>query len=127
MKKILNISLALLLVSVFCSTSTPNAKTKDNNNDIDLAIIPYVKILEKLSNEYGIKMYVSDEDKEKFYKSVSNMSPNQFEELQRKQYKEALKYIHETTPSYDSSAEVGSPYPTPIPRADKIIPAVPVE
>lgn len=71
-------------------------------------------------------MYVSDEDKVKFYKSISNMTPKQFEKLQRKQYKEALKYIHETTPSYDS-ADVGNPYPTPIPRADKIIPAVPVE
>ncbi|MEK9197571.1 hypothetical protein ACH0B5_10540 [Ureibacillus sp. 179-F W5.1 NHS] len=66
-------------------------------------------------------MYIQEKNKEKFYYRISNMTPKQFEILLREQYKES----HIIVNTYDR-AENGGFYPTPIPKADKIIPAVPL-
>ena len=43
MKKLLNILSISILITVLCSTTTSNAKT--TNDDIDLLLIPYNKIM----------------------------------------------------------------------------------
>lgn len=118
MKKILAISLLYLLVTV-CSTGTANGKT--DNTDIDFLLIPYNNVLTKLSDEYGISMYVPEKNKEKLLNNIKEITPKQFEKQLRKQYKESLKYIQES--SYSKGK-----YNTPnyIPNSNAIIPAIPL-
>lgn len=121
MKKILSISLICILVSVFCSTATSTAKT--NDADVDFLLIPYNKVLTKLSDEYGVGMYVPEKNKEKFLTNIKEMTPKEFEKLLRKQYKESQKYINKF--SHDKG-EYKSLNPQYIPNADNVIPANPV-
>jgi len=96
------------------------AKTKD---DIDFLLIPYQKVLDNFSEEFGISIYVEDKNKEKLYNNVKNMTPKRFEQSLRDQYKEAQRYIHET--SYDNS-EYGTFEPHNIPNANGILPTKPI-
>ncbi|WP_312754772.1 hypothetical protein [Rummeliibacillus suwonensis] len=121
MKKLLNILSISILITVLCSTTTSNAKT--TNDDIDLLLIPYNKVMTKLSAEYGVNIYVPEKNKEKFFKSVQDMSPKAFEKLLRDQYKESEKYMKEF--SYDQG-EYKNPYPSYIPNAENTIPASPM-
>ncbi|WP_146552371.1 hypothetical protein [Rummeliibacillus sp. SL167] len=121
MKKLLNILSISILITVLCSTTTSNAKT--TNDDIDLLLIPYNKIMTKLSIEYEVNIYVPEKNKEKFFKSVQDMSPKAFEKLLRDQYKESEKYKKEF--SYDQG-EYKNPYPSYIPNAENTIPASPM-
>lgn len=118
MKKSLNILSISILTTVLCSTTTSNAKT--TNDDIDLLLIPYNKVMTKLSAEYGVNIYVPEKNKEKFFKSVQDMSPKAFEKLLRDQYKESEKYMKEF--SYDQG-EYKNPYPSYIPNAENMISA----
>lgn len=121
MKKILSMSLICLIVSVFCSTAASTAKTTES--DIVFALIPYEKVLTKLTKEYGVEMYVPEENKEKFYNKVKDLTPKQFEKQLRWQYEEAMPYIREA--SYSEAIE-GSGGPLPIPNATETIPAIPI-
>lgn len=123
MKKIFNITLICMMVTVFCSTTHSSADTKDFDRDV--ALIPYNKILTKLSKEYGIDMYIPEKNKEKFLNKVKGMTPKEFEKLLRQQYNESKKYI--TSPSYDKAEMGDSPYPQPIPNAEQMIPATPLQ
>lgn len=70
-----------------------------------------------------MNIYVPEKNKEKFFKSVQDMSPKAFEKLLRDQYKESEKYMKEF--SYDQG-EYKNPYPSYIPNADNTIPANPM-
>ncbi len=52
MKKVINITLICLMVSVFCSTTHYRAEST-YDNDPDLLLIPYKKILENLVMNMG--------------------------------------------------------------------------
>ncbi|MCM3318003.1 hypothetical protein M3603_15400 [Rummeliibacillus stabekisii] len=122
MKKILTIPLICLLVTI-CSNGTANGKTI--NADVDLLLIPYTKVLTKLSDEYGTKMYVPEKNKEKLLNNVKEMTPKQFENQLRKQYEESLKYIQDQDSSYDNG-EYKSPSSNYIPNSKTTIPAIPL-
>lgn len=119
MKKIINITLICIMVSVFCSTTHYNAEST-YDNDIELLLIPYNKILIKLSKDYGIEMYIPEKNKEKFLNSIQNITPKEFENRLRQQYKESKKYINQ------SNGESNFFYPQPIPNAEQIVPAIPL-
>lgn len=116
MKKLLNILIICTLVSVFCSTSTSTAKS---NDDVDFLLIPYEKVLNKLSEEYGVGMYIPEKNKEKFLNSMKNISPKEFEKQLRQQYKESQQYINED--AYDNG-DYKSLYPNTMPNTDTNIP-----
>ncbi|MGY4794752.1 hypothetical protein ACVNNN_07095 [Lysinibacillus fusiformis] len=119
MKKIINITLICIMVSVFCSTTHYNAEST-YDNDIELLLVPYNKILIKLSKEYGIEMYIPEKNKEKFLNSIQNMTPKEFENRLRQQYKESKKYINQ------SNGKSNFFYPQPIPNAEQVVPAIPL-
>lgn len=121
MKKILTIPLICLLITI-CSNNTVNGKT--NNADVDFLLIPYNKILTKLSDEYGIRMYVAEKNKEKLLNNIHGMTPNQFEKQLRKQYEEALKYTQDS--SYDKG-EYKTSESNYIPNSKTKIPAIPLK
>ncbi|WP_409368746.1 hypothetical protein [Lysinibacillus sp. 38-6] len=119
MKKGINITLICIMVTIFCSTTHFNAEPT-SDNDIELLLIPYKKILANLSNEYGIEMYVPEENKELFFNSIQDMTPQVFEKRLRQQYKEAKIYINQSTGESDVF------YPQPIPNANQDILAIPL-
>lgn len=119
MKKVINITLICLMVSVFCSTTHYRAEST-YDNDPDLLLIPYKKILENLSNEYGVRMYIPEKNKDKFLNSVQDMTLQEFEKRLRQQYKDAEKYINQ------SAGESVVIYPQPIPNANQDVLAIPL-
>jgi len=122
MKKLLYISLICLMMSVFCSTTASTAKTTDV--DIVFALIPYEKVLKKLTDEYGVTMYVPEENKEKFYNNVKGLTTRQFEKQMRQQFEEAKQYIPKAS---NSAVKEGGIFgPLPLPNATQTIPAIPI-
>ena len=119
MKKGIKFTLICIMVTVFCTTTHFNAESTFDN-DIELYLIPYKKILANLSNEYGIEMYVPEKNKELFFNSIQDMTPQVFEKRLRQQYKEAKIYINQST------GESGVFYPQPIPNANQDILAIPL-
>lgn len=122
MKKILTISLICLFVTILYSNRTVNGKT--NEVDVDFLLIPYNKVLTKLSDEYGISMYVPGKNKEKLLNNIKDMSPKQFENQLRKQYEESLKYIQD---SFYDKGEYKTPNSNYIPTSITTIPAIPLK
>lgn len=122
MKKIFSIGLILTLASVLCTT-TSIAKTK--NDDIDFFLIPYQKVMDNLTEEFGVRMYVEEKNKEKLYKNVKDMTPKEFEKSLRRDYKEAEKYIHES--SNDNAENGGHFGPDYIPNANGSLSTTPLK
>ncbi|WP_397538523.1 hypothetical protein [Rummeliibacillus pycnus] len=114
------IALSIVFFFVFGS-STSIAKTKD---DMDFLLIPYQKVLDNLSKEFGITFYVEDEIKEKLYSNVKDMTPKKFEQSLRDQFKQAQQYMHDS--SYDNG-EYGSFGSRNIPNAQGVLPTTPLK
>ncbi|MFJ8260639.1 hypothetical protein ACIQ4I_01580 [Rummeliibacillus sp. NPDC094406] len=114
------IALSIVFFSVFGAFTTI-AKTID---DIDFLLIPYQKVLDNLSKEFGITFYVEDENKEKLYNNVKDMTPKKFEQSLRDQFKEAQQYMHDS--SYDNG-EDASFGPKNIPNAQEVLPTTPLK
>ncbi|HWI48374.1 MAG TPA: hypothetical protein VNU45_09160 [Rummeliibacillus sp.] len=114
------LALSIVFLSVF-GTSTSIAKTKD---DTDFLLIPYQKVLDNLSEEFGITFYVEDNNKEKLYNNVKDMTPKKFEQSLRDQFKEAQQYMHDA--SYDNGKN-GSFGPNNIPNAHGTLPTTPLK
>ncbi|MCM3318004.1 hypothetical protein M3603_15405 [Rummeliibacillus stabekisii] len=77
---------SLLGLCIYLSAS--NNASATGVETFEDSIRPYEKVMEKLTNEYGIVFYVSEEKKEHFYNSIKDMSPSEFEEMLTNQYKE---------------------------------------
>lgn len=96
----------------------------DINVDIDFLQIPYQKVLDHLSEKFGITFYVEEKSKEKLYNNVKNMSPKKFEQSLRNQFKEAQQYMHDST---YNKGETGSFGPHTIPNAYNTLSTTPLK
>ena len=68
--------------------NTTEPETSTENKNIDELIKPYAEILEKLNEKYGWRLEVFEEDKEKFYNTYKNYSPDEFENEIKKEMAE---------------------------------------
>ncbi len=48
-------------------------------DNIDKLLQPYQEVLDRLNKEYGVSLYIPEDEKENIYKAYSKMAPEEFE------------------------------------------------
>lgn len=104
--------------------------TMTSNNRLDemeIQMIPYLKVLSQLSEEYGVSHYVPEENKEKFYDSVKSMTPREFALMLREQYKLAEPFIDQSENFSGEDARTGNFGPDQLPNFNGKIEMIPLD
>lgn len=121
-KKSVILTLMLLGMSSFLTMASNNRV-----NEIEIQMIPYLKVLSQLSEEFGVPHYVPEENKEKFYDSVKNMTPREFAIMMRRQYKLAEPFINQSENFSGEDARRGNIGPDQLPNFNGKIETIPLD
>ncbi len=97
-KKLAVIALSLLLITnISLMANASEIKLENNESTMSIDTIrkelePYQEVIDKINAEYGSSIGISEENLEKVYNNVINMSLSDFENNVRTHYLEALNF-----------------------------------
>ncbi|RIJ62848.1 MULTISPECIES: hypothetical protein [unclassified Rummeliibacillus] len=121
LKKTVILSIMLLWIS-----SSLTMASNNRLNELEIQMIPYLKVLSQLSEELGVTHYVAEENKERFYDSVKSMTPREFAITMREQYKVAEQSTVQSEKFSGEDARSGFG-PNPLPNSNGKIETIPLD
>lgn len=122
LKKTVILTLMLLWMSSFLTMASNNRL-----DEMEIQMIPYLKVFNQLSEEFGVPHYVPEENKEKFYNSVKSMTPREFAIMLREQYKLAEPFIDQSENVSGEDARRGNLGPDQLPNFNGKIETIPLD
>lgn len=111
LKRTFFLSFTFVMFSSFVTTAAI-----DPSDEIEVQIIPYLKVLEQLSREVGVNHFVPEKNKEKFYESVKGMTTKEFAIMMREQYKSSEQFRDSQTNYSGENARIGNAWPDKLPN-----------